>query len=586
MPDAPDVLEIEALRRRQALMDRAGERVGSSLDVRETARAIADLLAPSVGAAAFVDLAEEVLNGDEPPRHDAVEPRPRMIRTAAAGDYPSDRLDIGDVVPMPAELPHLREVFVEGAVVLERRHAGDNLHRSVDPRLARRLLPPGTESRIIMPLRARGLVLGVAVVVECREEWAGDEDDLRQLSLIASRAALAVDNARRYEREHRTAVILQRQLLPSTTTDTTAATTFATYLPAGRRNVGGGDWFDVIPLSSARVALVTGTVAGHGLRATATMGRLRSAMGTLAVLDLEPDELLTHLDDLVQRLDAESGDDVQRVRAACTYLVHDPVSGHCVAAGAGGTAPVVVPPGGPATLMPMRAGPALGEGGAPFEVSEWDVVPGTLVALYTRGLLDVVGAGPDDDPADLLPGMLQRASGTADGRQKELSEISADVLRNVGPEGPPGDVVLLTGYLKTVDDAHTAHWTIPARPELVASMRAAVSKQLNEWGLDDLTVMASELVISELVTNSVRYAGGSLEVRLIRTGHELVCEVSDPASTQPRLRRARTTDEGGRGLFLVAQMTERWGCRYSADGKTIWTEQSLAAPELNHPTQG
>lgn len=580
MPDAP---EIDALRRRQALMESAGERIGSSLDVRETARAIADLFVPGVGALAFVDLAEEVLNGDEPCRHDALAPRPRMVRTAAAGDPPPGQLDIGDPVPMPPQLPRLREVFVEGAVVMERLGAADALSRSVDPEVARRLLPAGAESKIVMPLCARGLVLGVAVVIQCREEWVGDEGDLRQLSLVASRAALALDNARQYEREHRTALILQRHLLPSATTDTTAATTFATHLPAGRRNVGGGDWFDVIPLSSARVALVTGTVAGHGLRASATMGRLRSAMDTLAELDLEPDELLTHLDGLVQRLDAESGDDVQRVRAACTYLVHDPVRGQCVAASAGGTAPVLLPPGDPAVLMPLRPGPDLGEGGAPFEVSERAVADGTLVALYTRGLLHVIGSSPGDGRPTDLPGILHRASTSSDGRRKELSEVSADVLRNVGPEGPPDDVVLLTGRLKTLDDARTAHWSMPARPELVAPMRSAVSRQLHDWELDDLTVMASELVISELVTNSVRYAGSSLEVRLIRTDRALVCEVSDPASTQPRLRRARTTDEGGRGLFLIAQMTERWGCRYGADGKTIWTEQPIATPEAQLP---
>ncbi|MCX5400707.1 SpoIIE family protein phosphatase [Streptomyces sp. NBC_00102] len=572
-----DSSELGALRRRQALMDEAGERLGYSLDVRKTARALADLLVPGVGGLAFVDLAEEVLNGDEPPRYDTGELSPRMIRTAAAGDAHPGQFEIGEAVPLTARVPRLREMFSTGDVMMDHHGAAEQLSRSVGPALARRMLPADAGSRLMMPLCARGLVLGLAVVVRCRPEWTGDEEDLRQFSLIASRAALALDNARRYEREHRTALALQRQLLPSATTDSTAVTTFASCLPAGRRNVGGGDWFDVIPLSSARVALVTGTVAGHGLRASATMGRLRSAMDTLAELDLEPDELLTHLDELVQHLDAESGTEDHRVRAACTYVVHDPVLGHCVAAAAGGTAPVLVPPEGPAVLMPVRPGAALGEGGAPFEVSEWEVAPGTLVALYTHGLLRVLGTGPDDDPRVALPRILQQASVAEDGRRKEPEEISAEVLRNVGSEGPPEDVVLLVGRLRTVDAAHTAQWSIPARPELVASIRSAVSRRLNDWGLDDLTVMASELVVSELVTNSVRYAGGPLDVRLIRTDDTLVCEVRDPASTQPRLRRARTTDEGGRGLFLVAQMTDRWGCRYGDDGKTIWTEQPIAA---------
>ncbi|MER5805650.1 ATP-binding protein [Streptomyces mirabilis] len=105
---------------------------------------------------------------------------------------------------------------------------------------------------------------------------------------------------------------------------------------------------------------------------------------------------------------------------------------------------------------------------------------------------------------------------------------------------------------------------------MVAQARALTARQLQAWGLEEMAFSA-ELIVSELVTNAIRYAGAPIQLRLIRD-RVLTCEVSDPSINQPYLRRARFTDEGGRGLFLVAQLTSRWGSRYRLNGKTIWTE--------------
>ncbi|MEU0449253.1 ATP-binding SpoIIE family protein phosphatase [Streptomyces tendae] len=573
----PDSHTYESMRRRMELMYEASKRIGASLDVRETAQGIADLLVPAMGDMAFVDLAEEVLTGDEPPRHEQLKTPPRLMRAATSGDLPHGLLGVDEKVPLPAPKSRHRDVLDKEAVFVTRLRPADASVREMDPQALRRLVPPDARSMIMAPLYARGLVMGMAVIMQCREEWSGDDDDLRLLAQITSRGALAIDNARRYEREYRTAVTLQRRLLPPAVTDTSSAETYAAHLPAGRRGAGGGDWFDVIPLSSARVALVTGTVSGHGLQASATMGRLRSAMYTLADLDLEPDELLTHLDDLVRRLNAENDMGGEPVRATCTYLVHDPVRRRCSVASAGHSVPVLAPADGPLTPVPVSPGPALGTDGAPFEVSEWEAAPGSLVAMYTNGLpealvsADAESSGRTSKGPEPVLGTL-RAMPLP---RLQLADISDRLLDGVDNSGPPHDVVLLMCRLKTFDEAHNARWSLEARPELVAPIRAAVTKCLTTWGLDDLIVTTSELVLSELVTNSVRYAGGPLEVRLIRMAQSLVCEVSDPSSTQPRLRRARSTDEGGRGLFLVAQMTARWGCRYGHEGKTIWTEQPL-----------
>ncbi len=142
------------------------------------------------------------------------------------------------------------------------------------------------------------------------------------------------------------------------------------------------------------------------------------------------------------------------------------------------------------------------------------------------------------------------------------------------PSRPIDDVALLIARTHVLPPDDVASWSLPLEPASAARARALTSAKLTEWGLEHLA-FTTELIASELITNVYRYASGPATLRLIRE-RSLVCEVSDTSHTSPHLRRARTTDEGGRGLFLVAQMTERWGTRYTREGKTVWTEQPLA----------
>ncbi|MGH3325307.1 MAG: SpoIIE family protein phosphatase, partial [Streptomyces sp.] len=342
--------------------------------------------------------------------------------------------------------------------------------------------------------------------------------------------------------------------------------------------------FDVIQLASARVALVVGDVVGHGLRATAMMGRLRTAVRTLADLEMEPDELLTHLDDLVSQLtvEAESGDlddeetGTRGVRdaigATCLYAVYDPVTRNCVTASAGHPPPAVVRPDGTATYVELNPGPPLGVGGLPFEPAEMELAQGSILALYTDGLVER-GAGDVDEGMQELCARLVRS----DALNRPLRDVGRDVVEGLPPGRLPDDVTLLLARTRVVPRQDLATWSLAADPEVVSDARELVTQQLAAWDLEEI-VFTTELIVSELVTNAIRHAGGPVELRLIRTG-TLTCEVSDPSSTQPRMRRAAVTEEGGRGLYLVAQLTDRWGSRYTRQGKTIWAEQLLPKPD-------
>jgi hypothetical protein len=380
-----------------------------------------------------------------------------------------------------------------------------------------------------------------------------------------------------------------------------AADVVSRYLPAGSGVGVGGDWFDGIPLSGARVALVVGDVVGHGLQASATMARLRAAVRALADMDLPPDELLTHLDDVVLRLrtavrtladidltpdellthlddivthsgppgDIDDASDPSEseipgdVGATCLYAVYDPVSGTCSLARAGHPAPILVGPDGTARVVDLPAGPPLGLGSLPFEAAEFTVPEGSLLALFTDGLIESRRHDLDEGNRRLCQALARPAP--------SLEALCDTVLDSQHRAVDGDDVALLLIRTRTLRPESLASWDLPSDPAIVAEARKRTCDRLTQWGLEEASFV-TELVVSELVTNAIRYGTGPIRLRLIKD-RTLTCEVSDGSSTSPHLRRARLSDEGGRGLLLVAQLTERWGTRHTRAGKTIWAEQ-------------
>ncbi len=571
---ARDMTEEHLARERLVLLNEASSSIGSTLDLARTAQELVDVAIPQLADFATVDLLPSIEGGEDP--RAGAPSGPVMLRRVACQSVlegcPEAVVERGTVASYPDRSPAaeclatgrplIREVTARGMAKWEREA----------PDRAERVRRFGFHSVLAVPMHARGITLGVATFSRHQRPEPFEQDDLLLGEEITARAAVYIDNARRYTRERHTSLTLQSSLLPQRLTRRAAVEVASRYLPASGRAGVGGDWFDVIPLSGARVGLVVGDVVGHGVQASAAMGRLRTAVRTLADVDLPPDELLTHLDDLVIHLSAEadsadgpSGD----FGATCLYAVYDPVSRRCTVARAGHPVPALATPDGAVEFLDVPAGPPLGLGGLPFEVTELELPEGSVLTLYTDGLVEARGRDIDEG-LDTLREVLARPT-------PSLEDTCDTVLQTLLPDRPADDVALLIARTRALDTAHVATWDVPRDPAAVADTRRIAREQLADWGLDDATlVTVTELVVSELVTNAIRHGDAPIQLRLIRN-RSLICEVSDGSSTAPHLRRARTSDEGGRGLLLVAQLTQGWGTRQTYTGKTIWAEQSLPA---------
>ena len=567
---AHDFTEQYLARERLQLVNEASVRIGTTLDVTRTAQELADVCVPALADFVSVDLLDPPQHGGD--HRPAELTAPISLRRAAHRSIlpgnPEAVAKPGQLDQYPVSSPQADSLLAGRTIMATVPSGALEQWLAWDKARFNRVKEFGIHSTMSVPITARGTTLGVAVLTRYQRPDPFTDDDALLAEEVTARAAVCIDNARRFSRERETALALQRSLLPRTLPRTAALEAASRYLPAARAGVGG-DWFDVIPLSGMRVAMVVGDVVGHGIQASATMGRLRTAVRTLADIDLAPDELLTHLDDLVVRLSAEAGGEggPGEVGATCLYAVYDPVSRRCTLARAGHPPPVMLTPGGRPRQVRLPAGPPLGLGGLPFESTELELPEGTVLALYTDGLIE--SRERDIDTGHRL--LCEALAAYADSLDETCDRILHTLLP---PGGAADDVALLLARTQGLPASRVTTWDIPADPALVGPIRKQVGEQLDVWDLSE-AAFTTELVVSELVTNAIRYGSHPIRLRLIHDAARLICEVSDSSHTAPHLRRARTFDEGGRGLLLVAQLTERWGSRHTPDGKTIWAELSL-----------
>ncbi|MCX3285228.1 SpoIIE family protein phosphatase [Streptomyces sp. NEAU-H22] len=563
--------EAAAARRNLALLNEAGARIGNSLDLETTARQLLDVVVPGFCDLATVDLYQGLLAGDETPP--GLADGSAELRRVAFASAVSDAPFTGTGVPVAVGAVH---------------HYPFNSPCADALRTARPQTVPGedgglVQSTLAVPMVAHDTVVGLVQFARTKgSEPFGDRD--RDLAVeLAARAAVCIDNARLYRREHERALILQRSLLPPGDPEASGLDIACRYLPGsvntGRPSEVGGDWFDVIELPGHRTALVVGDVMGRGLRAAVAMGELRTAVRTLAQLDLEPAEVLSQLDEIARGLGAPGGVQ-QATRAArrpreadlsevylatCVYAVYDSVTRRCTFANAGHLPPVLVEPGEPALMLDVPPGMPLGVGGEPFEEVEVELPEGALLALYTDGLVE-----SRDHPLD--EGLQAFVSALSDPTQP-LEDVCDHVLNTLDTHHGEDDIALLMARVQGLPTDSVGDWTLPREPRSVGRAREYARAQLLAWDMEPL-VDTTELLVSELVTNALRYGEGDIRLRLL-LDRTLVCEVWDSGLVQPRRRRARDTDEGGRGLQLVGLLSAAWGSRRTPRGKTVWFELPL-----------
>ncbi|MEU9386291.1 SpoIIE family protein phosphatase [Streptomyces sp. NPDC048279] len=559
--------EAAAARRNLALLNEAGARIGNSLDLETTARELLDVVVPGFCDLATVDLYQGLLAGDERPP--GLSDGSAELRRVAFASAVSDAPFVGGGAPVAVGAVH---------------HYPFNSPCADALRTARPQHVPAEEgglvqSTLAVPMVAHDTVVGLAQFARTKgSEPFGDRD--RDLAVeLAARAAVCIDNARLYRREHERALILQRSLLPPGDPEASGLDIACRYLPGNAATEVGGDWFDVIELPGHRTALVVGDVMGRGLRAAVAMGELRTAVRTLALLDLEPAEVLSALDEIARGLGTPGGvqqatrtarqprdADLSEVYlATCVYAVYDSVTRRCTFANAGHLPPVLVEPGEDALMLDVPPGMPLGVGGEPFEEVEVELPEGALLALYTDGLVE-----SRDHPLDEG---LQAFVGALTDPSQPLEDVCDHVLNTLDTHHGEDDIALLMARVQGLPAESVGDWTLPREPRSVGRAREYARGQLLSWDLEPL-VDTAELLVSELVTNALRYGEGEIRLRLL-LDRTLVCEVWDSGLVQPRRRRARDTDEGGRGLQLVGLLSAAWGSRRTPRGKTVWFELPL-----------
>ncbi|MFE7215931.1 SpoIIE family protein phosphatase [Streptomyces sp. NPDC001698] len=567
---ARDVTVQDPTRERLVLLNAASEHIGTTLDLDRTVHEFAEVAVPQLADFVAIDLLDVATTGKGPPTRSPGGPVTlrRAAHLSIHPSLPKVIAEVGEPIRYPPGSLQNR-CLATGEPSREALGPGTPWLPD-DPVRWTGINRFGVHTHLVLPLRARNVTMGVVTLLRWENPDPFTEDDQLLIEDLVARAAVCVDNARRFAREHQAALTLQTSLLPPNLPPHNAVEVAHRYLPADAESGVGGDWFDVIPLSGARVALVVGDVIGHGLHAAASMGRLRAAVQTLADLDQSPDELLAHVNDLVMRLSDEAEAAAEGPAAAgatCVYAIYDPIARTMAVARAGHPTPAVAHLTEPVEFPDIPAGPPLGLGGLPFESAEIPLEEGSVVALYTDGLIQT-----SDQDVDVGIERLCFALAHPD---RPLEEICDIMVRALLSDRPRDDVAFLVARTRVLSPDRVASWHVPADPSAVRVVRDDVSDRLSQWNLDELA-FTTELIVSELVTNAIRHAQGPINLRLI---HErtLICEVSDGGHTSPHLRRARSTDEGGRGLFLVAQLAQRWGTRYTGSGKTIWTEQPLPA---------
>jgi PAS domain S-box-containing protein len=607
---------------RIGLLERIGERLASSLELDVTLRQVAETLVPQFADHCFIDL-----------RHGDVLMRRAQLHARGWMPEPGTWALVGEPIKYPKG--HFCDLAMSQLDTIVVADLAEQNFPAPSPESLEACNDIRLTSVMAAPLIARGQLLGVMSLALSylteREERHYGADDHDFLSAIASRVAIAIDNALLFEEERRTALAFQTSLLPKDPPFVDGLEVAYKYVPAkplethgqGIQTQVGGDWYDIIPLSAGRVGIVIGDVEGRGARAAAVMGQLRAALRAFAQDDKSPAEILRKLDDWVRTLDPPAAEthgfaESDPPTVSCTYLVYDAWSRTLSFANAGHMPPLIVRGHDVSQLEIRDRGVLLGVRGKgvrglpTYREEMRYLAPGSTLIFYTDGLVDrrqrANGKGHYSDAE--VQQMLRRAvRSAADGTVEQVAEAAEHAV----PGEIDDDMAVVVVRTSEVD---LASWEgqFPAEPIRVSEARRLANETFLSWGMDIEQADLACLLVSEVVTNVVLHAavpatprhelvmegagpgplgilgdwelspfdegfggppGKDFTLRL-RLGHESIwVEVFDSDLRLPRIRSAGESDEGGRGLYLVDQLATRWGSRPTNDGKAVWFEMPV-----------
>jgi serine phosphatase RsbU (regulator of sigma subunit) len=562
MPPASTERFLDPAVMRHGLLDDTFRQTAGTLDLDQLARGLIDIVVAHFSNVASLHVQESLVADEAPTRQ---EDGPHLLRRLAVACDNHDpgwevTFPIGEVVQHPAGSIYAQ--CMDTGKPVQRASGGQDSHvaESWMRQPAAELLTGAC--KLLLPLNARGATLGYIVCTRKHGSRPFDAYDTEIGMEFASRAAILLDNARRYNRERATALTLQRSLLPTGLSAPSSVEVKHRYLPGNQLIEVGGDWYESIALPGARVALVVGDVAGHGVLAAVTMGRLRTAIQTLAMLELPPAESLQQLNELMQHMGER-----EPHFATCAFAIYDAVTGSLEVASAGHPPPLLVPPKGSSEFLDVSPAPPLGIGEGPISSRTFKIKDGSLFVLYTDGLVESRGRDIDDG-LKRLQSVFGRAS-----VGEPIDALAKAALAEVSSDRHRDDVALLIARLARINRGRQACWTLSGDLTSAREARRLIIKPLKKWRLGAF-VPITQLLVSELVTNAIRYAEGSVTLRLI-CEDMLVCEVADSSPALPRLWEADGDDERGRGLQIVSRLSHRWGSRRTPTGKVVWCEQQI-----------
>ncbi len=650
--DGMVVLITEAGRRdaqreqdRLRLLERIGERLAGSLELDVTLRQVAQILVPQFADHCFIDL----FSGDK---------LIRRVQTHAGGwePAPGTWAAVGEPINYPPGHFMQQAIARLETIVIPDLHAGYYPAPSEESMSAAD--QAGLTSVLASPLYARGELLGVMSLalsrITDRPDPHYDLSDGDLIGAIASRVAVAIDNAMLFEAERRTALAFQQSLLPQESPELDGLDVAFRYVPAkpletqgqGIQTQVGGDWYDIIPLAAGRVGMVIGDVEGRGARAAATMGQLRAVLRAYAQDEQSPADIMRKLDEWV-RSTAPVGAGGDPPTVSCIYLIYDAWSRELTFANAGHAAPLMAAGGVVRPLEIRHKGVLLGVRGRgirglpTYKEQTVKLPPGAALVLYTDGLTDrrtrVDGSGhyTEAEAVAMLRDSILAAASSGAADTSSAGTGVAQALALAAENAVPGDIdddMAILVLRSSPDDLASAERTFPAEPIMVSEARRLAVTTFALWDMDPDQADLACLLVSEVVTNAVLHASvtpspsgrrfdldldppaaisapGSVAMsgawpataaavtaqawdnpiahpvpahrprefvlRLRRGAEAIWVEVFDPDLRLPRLRTAKATDEGGRGLYLVEQLATRWGSRPTPEGKTVWFEIPL-----------